>query len=553
MALSFPNSPSVGDVHEDSASGFSYQWSGEIWKSYKVEISGSLGGNLDADLGLNSNDITGTGDVDITGNLKISGVATATSFVGDGSALTGIDATSIKDSNGTVRVQANPHGAVATGIVTATSFVGDITGDVTGNTSGTAGGLTGSPSITVTDITASGDITVGGTLTYEDVSNVDSVGLVTARTGVRVTAGGIEVSNGGAAITGVTTSTSFVKSGGTSSQFLKADGSVDTSTYITSADGGNAATLDSLDSTQFLRSDAADTKTSGDLSFSDSIKAIFGTGSDLQIYHDGTHSYIDDVGTGDLRIRANNLSLRDTSDVSYLYGSSGGAVTLYYNGLPKMATKSDGIDVTGEVQCDSLDVDGAADITGDVSFHGNLNLDDSRGIRFGASQDLQIYHDGSNSYIDDSGTGDLIIRGYGSVFIQKYTGETCAQFISDGAVDLYHNNSKKFETTSTGVTVSGNVNSTSDINLKKDIEVITDSVDLVKQLSGVKFTWKENDEKSAGVIAQDVEKVLPELVSGNEGEKSVNYSGLIGVLIEAVKEQQKQIDTLTKRIEELEG
>ena len=62
MALSFPNSPSVGDVHEDSASGFSYQWSGELWKSYKVNTD-SLGGNLDADLTLNSNDITGTGDV----------------------------------------------------------------------------------------------------------------------------------------------------------------------------------------------------------------------------------------------------------------------------------------------------------------------------------------------------------------------------------------------------------------------------------------------------------------------------------------------------------
>jgi len=102
------------------------------------------------------------------------------------------------------------------------------------NTSGTAAGLSGAPSITVTDITATGNVSIAGTLTYEDVTSVDSVGLVTARTGVRVTTGGIDISAGGLNVTGVTTSTSFVKSGGTSSQFLKADGSVDTNTYLTS-------------------------------------------------------------------------------------------------------------------------------------------------------------------------------------------------------------------------------------------------------------------------------------------------------------------------------
>ena len=75
------------------------------------------------------------------------------------------------------------------GVVTATSFVGPVTGNVTGNTSGTAGGLTGSPSITVTDLTASGNVSIAGTLTYEDVTNVDSVGLITARSGIHVTGG----------------------------------------------------------------------------------------------------------------------------------------------------------------------------------------------------------------------------------------------------------------------------------------------------------------------------------------------------------------------------
>ena len=72
------------------------------------------------------------------------------------------------------------NGLAVTGVVTATSFAGNITGDVTGD----ATGLTGSPSIVVTDITASGNVTIGGTLTYEDVTSIDSIGIVTARTGV---------------------------------------------------------------------------------------------------------------------------------------------------------------------------------------------------------------------------------------------------------------------------------------------------------------------------------------------------------------------------------
>ena len=115
-----------------------------------------------------------------------------------------------------------PEGSVSTGVVTATTFsgnlTGNVTGNVTGNTSGTAGGLTGSPNITVTDITAAGNVSIAGTLTYEDVNNIDSVGLITARSGVRVTGGGLnvvgssalqDVTSIGINATGVVTATSF--------------------------------------------------------------------------------------------------------------------------------------------------------------------------------------------------------------------------------------------------------------------------------------------------------------------------------------------------------
>ena len=107
-----------------------------------------------------------------------------------------------------------PDGAVVSGVLTATTFSGALTGNATG--------LTGSPSITVTNITGvaatfSGNVSIAGTLTYEDVTNVDSIGVITARSGVRVTDGGLVVTAGvstfttiigtGLTITGISTAT----------------------------------------------------------------------------------------------------------------------------------------------------------------------------------------------------------------------------------------------------------------------------------------------------------------------------------------------------------
>jgi hypothetical protein len=98
-----------------------------------------------------------------------------------------------------------------------------------------------------------------------------------------------------------------------------------------------------------------------------------------------------------------------------------------------------------------------------------------------------------------------------------------------------------------GIITSTDYNSTSDINLKENIQRIENPVDKVLQLNGVSFNWKESGRASMGVIAQEVERVIPELV--NTGDvKTVNYNGLIGVLIEVVKEQQKEIDYLKGKI-----
>jgi len=162
---------------------------------------------------LQSGDSLDIGNASLKNVAAFVGVLTATSFSGDGSALTNL-----------------PAGATPTLDAVTTQ------GNTTTN-SITVG------SISAATATFSGSISVGGTITYDDVTNVDSLGVGTFRTG-------IDVLSGGANIVGATTATSFVKTGGTSSEFLKADGSVDSSTYITAigiqsggVSIGNATTL----------------------------------------------------------------------------------------------------------------------------------------------------------------------------------------------------------------------------------------------------------------------------------------------------------------------
>ena len=96
---------------------------------------------------------------------------------------------------------------------------------------------------------------------------------------------------------------------------------------------------------------------------------------------------------------------------------------------------------------------------------------------------------------------------------------------------------------------AGTINTTSDERAKDDITPITGALDKVQQLGGYSFTLKATDEKSSGVIAQEVQKVMPELVQeGAEGLLSVQYGNMVGLLIEAIKEQQAQIDELKQKL-----
>lgn len=87
-----------------------------------------------------------------------------------------------------------------------------------------------------------------------------------------------------------------------------------------------------------------------DISFGDNAKATFGASNDLEIFHDGTNSRITDTGTGSLILRGqNSVEIEDVSGENMAVFTSNGAATLYYNNLPKIATTSTGIDVTGDI------------------------------------------------------------------------------------------------------------------------------------------------------------------------------------------------------------
>ncbi len=141
--------------------------------------------------------------LDVIGDAEISGVITATSFSGSGSGLTGVAST----DNIITSTASTMADIYSTGIVTATTFVGALTG----NTSGTAGGLTGSPNITINNLVGVA-ATFSGVVTYEDVTNIDSVGIVTAGGGLyvgRTSIGATFTTAGDAILAGVVTATSF--------------------------------------------------------------------------------------------------------------------------------------------------------------------------------------------------------------------------------------------------------------------------------------------------------------------------------------------------------
>jgi len=261
-----------------------------------------------------------------------------------------------------------------------------------------------------------------------------------------------------------------------------------------------------------------------DFGANDNIKLLLGNASDLQIYHDGSHSYIQDSGTGVLHIATSDLQVVNAGLTEFmLKGVPDGNVELYFDNSLKMETTATG-----------------------TKTHGALSVADGSAtnnrISVGNGGDLKIFHTNPNTFIQDT-SSRLVISG-NIINIRDTDGDDMAEFTENGSAKLYHNGSQKLNTSSSGVTVTGTVTETSDIALKSDIQPLTNSLEKIQQITGYKYKLDNASINSMGVIAQDVEKVFPDLVHGDEGSKTLQYSGLIGVLVEAVKDLSAKVATL---------
>jgi len=521
-------------------------------------------------VGIGTTSIDGNCKVEVRGNLKVRNLYLAETL--------GIG--SIPNLQGTTLDYG--YGRILSGVVTSLSgtAVTYTTGNIT-DLSGTA--------VTYT----TGDITnLSGTAVTYTTGNITDL----SGTGdVQYSTGTITTLDGTSATFGTVDAESALYVGGALYDNNDLNGNLDQ--VLTSTGSGivwkspglnvgvatDADLLDGLDSTQFLRSDADDEFTgnitgSGTISITGSYIEVGRTsGSVAMTINDGYgnanvafnhRSGVPDVDGSSARIE----TPVDSTTAKFIFELADSVTSGIATGMTRtlMLTTSDityknntvwhaGNDGAGSgLNADLLDsIDSSSFLRSDANDGFSGVLSGSSGSRISFSNSDTSYDTAGE--IPTSGTHLIAGADNGNstgtpanINLYSWNGVGFGPSITGEAItkgELSHLfNVRNGDATFIGSLTCVNVNSTSDINLKKDIEVITDATYLIKQLNGVKFAWKKNDEKSVGVIAQEVEKVLPELISEKQdtGDKSVNYSGLVGVLIEAVKE-------LSARVEELEN
>ena len=257
---------------------------------------------------------------------------------------------------------------------------------------------------------------------------------------------------------------------------------------------------------------------------------------------------------------------------------------------------------------DTVNINTGGVLRATIDSSGNLNIPDGGKIQLGASQDLKIYHDsGGNSYIEESGSGHLVIKA-DDLFLQNAAGtENLAVFYEDQGINFYYNNDAVFETVSGGTFVPasrkiyvgaysnsngfanfsdgsgsstlyiGNqsINTSSDQRLKTNIvNTALDATTKLKQVRIVDFNWNDPSDKAinnknsrglwTGTLAQEIVDIFPHAVNaprpdGNtidtedENIWGMEYQHLVPVLIKGFQEQQAKIEALETKVAALEA
>ena len=568
----------------------------------------------------------------VIGDARISGAVTATSFTGDGSGLTNLPSTGAAttitladessdttcfpifatDATGDQTLKTDSSALTynaSTGALSATSFVGDLTGDVTG-TATTATTATNATNITVADessdtacnvvftTAATGNLPpkTGTNLTFDSADGILKATRYENITPARAFFGG----NIGVALTtssGMNISAGFVGLGYGSLQYITATGS---------GGGSNVCGAQVAVGYQCLRSYDFNTGGSGSRTSNPNVVMGYQSGDSYTITNTDTAR---NVIVGYRNVYENDFGgsrYNSVFGVESAYKLSGGAVgnaifgyqsgynvttgdyntllgyqagysvqTGQYNiGIGYSAgqvnmTGSRNIvigynrDVPNAAGNDQLVIGSNANdwIIGDSSYNvgiGTDAIDTAVKLTVGGAVTATTYYgDGSNlsgivagvTLTETSTDAPYYITFADSTGLKTQLGVTTASLVYNPSTTRLGigttNPTTKLHVI--GEVTATDYNSTSDARLKTNVQVIDNPLDKISQINGVSFNWIESNKPSMGVIADEVEKVLPELVSDTD-PKTVNYNGLIGLLIECVKKQQEEIEELKKKI-----
>ena len=288
------------------------------------------------------------------------------------------------------------------------------------------------------NVTISGDLGITGSLNAT-VSNTATAGFSTV-SGISTQVSGflgVGVTGTNLNVTGVITANSFSGNGSGLTGIAATD---DVSTNglvvlgISTLAGATFSGVSTFSNNVTLQAN---------LDLQDDDKILLGTGDDLEIYHSGTYnrSYIQATGTNhDLTIAGDQITLGNSAISETLADfNANGSVELYYNNVKKFETDAGGVIITGIATADGF------------------RAGDNEKIVLGTGGDLEIYHDTNDSIIKDGGTGSLVLASSRVHALNPAMNEVMFNAIENGAVELYYDATKKFETTSGGAAVTGTI------------------------------------------------------------------------------------------------
>ena len=557
-------------------------------------IDANFGANINGGLVANSaqiSDLTNgrvvyagaSGELQDSSNLTFNGTTLNGTFSGDGTGLL-VNIPGVSTSTQTILNNLSVAGVATIGsAILGSAKVSDLT-DNRVVVAGTGGELEDSTNLTfdgstlsiIGDATFTGNVTVGGTLTSEDKTNIDSIGIVTARTGVRINSGGLVVTAGVSTFSAAIDANNGANiSGGAGLVAATAKVSDLTSGRVVVA--GTAGELEDSGSFTFSGGTVTATAFAGDGSALTGITASgLGAIGGLTIKDEGVVvGTAGSVSTIDFRGGlVNVIATAGAAGVATATITSESNPTLAMLNVTGVSTFQSAVGITSDVTISSTDTSNSAgpiiniyrnssspadgDYLGQLKFQGESDTgatrnyakitakisDASNGNEDGILEFAFLKAGSQNINARFKSTELMIMNGtdFSVDGDSTFTGDITANgnIAGDGATNISGMND---------VTAS-NFNSTSDAKLKTNVETITSPLEKLNQIDGVSFNWISDDKPSMGVIADTVEKVLPELVTSDD-PKTVNYNGLIGLLIEAVKEQQVQITELKSKLDSL--